>query len=86
MIIHPLARAYRLLAQGLEKNNKTEILLAAEMEVNNSNIGDDSILCFEFLPISNPRVELSLETNTRDYNEWDAAVAEAVDALSNLKV
>lgn len=86
MIKYPLERAYRLLAQGLEKNDKNEIRMATEMIANHTTIGDDSMLGFELLPYDNHRVELSLEVNTRTYNEWNAAVAEAVEVLSMLRV
>lgn len=86
MIRSPLERAYRLLAQGLEKNDKDEICMATEMIANYTTIGDDSMLGFELLPYDNHRVELSLEVNTRNYNEWNAAVAEAVEVLSMLRV
>lgn len=86
MIMHPQERAYRLLTQGLEKNDKDEIRMATEMLANYTPIGDDSMLGFGLLPYNNHRVELSLEVNTREYNEWNAAVAEAVEILSMLRV
>jgi hypothetical protein len=86
MIKHPLERAYSLLAQSLEKNDKEKIQIASQIEAQNTCVGDDSILGFNTLSPSNPRVEISLQTRTRQLNEWDAAVAEAVDAIQILRV
>jgi hypothetical protein len=85
MLGTPLERAYRNLAKGLERNDKNAIEQASEIEAQNTCVGKNT-LGFDTLPYNHPRVELALEMDKDQYNEWDAAVAEAVDAIQNLKV
>lgn len=86
MIRHPLERAYRLLAEGLQQDNRNKIQMASVIEAQNTYVGNDNILGFSTLPYSHPRVELSLEMEKEESCDWDSAVAEAVDAIQILKV
>ena len=85
MLGTPLERAYRNLAKGLERNDKNAIQQASEIEAQNTWVGKDT-LGFDTLPYDHPRVELALEMDKDQFNEWDAAVAEAVDAIQILRV
>lgn len=85
MIRHPLERAYKLLAQSLEKNDEEKIQLASEIEAHNTCVGKET-LGFDALPYSHPRVEMIIQLNKNKTNEWEDAVAEAVDAIQILRI